>query len=418
MPSPSPNQSQFSPRDRTHKPSILISTDFEAEPESVHPSATSVTSASQSLGVFSPTHSVTPNSAATFASLHASRYPGWLSHVVQPLSEFIDSSLDPRELFADLQEIAEGESGSVFSARVLAPPPTHRFVPPTPTSPFRSSAARQQQAQDMVALKAIPIAPEGSPKLLDLRRELELVRGVRHPNVLKMEGVYVDLVEDSLWIGMELMERSLADVLGIRGDEDGEAVAVGEKMVARFVWDVLLALSYLRKQRIAHRDLRSDNLLLSKDGVLKLADFSSAVRVPPNAKCSDVAGVVYWQAPEIRKGRYDPLKVDVWSLGATTWELVHGEPPFADVQDPRLIGSTLPPVADSDLYSRSFHDFLHLCSQPVASRPDPDELLNAHFIRTACPRSAIVHLLGQCRVVEEKILRRQSVDSQGTFTMP
>jgi hypothetical protein len=68
----------------------------------------------------------------------------------------------------------------------------------------------------------------------------------------------------------------------------------------------------------------------------------------------------------------------VWSLGATAWELVHGDPPFSDVQDPRLPLSRnqLPPVRQPEAFSRSFHDFLHLCSQPAASRPDADELLN------------------------------------------
>ena len=68
-----------------------------------------------------------------------------------------------------------------------------------------------------------------------------------------MEGLYVDLVEDSLWIGMELMERSLADMLGVGADEEDEededgpgAVAaagvagatITENMIARFAWDV------------------------------------------------------------------------------------------------------------------------------------------------------------------------------------
>lgn len=77
---------------------------------------------------------------------------------------------------------------------------------------------------------------------------------------------------------------------------------------------------------------------------------------------------------------YDPLKVDVWSLGATMWELVHGDPPFSDVQDMSpAVGGQLPDVREPEAFSRSFHDFLHLCSQPAASRPDPDELLDVRF---------------------------------------
>jgi serine/threonine protein kinase len=81
-----------------------------------------------------------------------------------------------------------------------------------------------------------------------------------------------------------------------------------------------------------------------------------------------------------RSGLYDPLEVDVWSLGATMWELIHGDPPFEDVKDTRdIVGGQLPPVREPETFSRSFHDFLHLCSQPAASRPDPDELLDVRF---------------------------------------
>lgn len=80
------------------------------------------------------------------------------------------------------------------------------------------------------------------------------------------------------------------------------------------------ALSYLHGLGIAHRDVRSDNLLLNRDGVLKignscispltgklrdlrldLADFSNAVIVTPESPmCTGIVGVIYWQAPEVR----------------------------------------------------------------------------------------------------------------------
>jgi serine/threonine protein kinase len=373
-------------------------------------------------------------------------YPSWLAAIVLPLAEFIDDKADPRALFTDLQEIGQGESGSVYSA-CAAPSVAPQFRPPTPYSPAseisspegdETDEGRSRPQQGLVAIKCVPLLRGRTEKMADLRRELELTRTLRHPNLLYMERLYVDVAEENLWIGMELMDRSLADVLAVVGEDTGSAqvaletqedggdgdsgsgissgpggagvVEISEKMVARFVWDVLLALSYIRKHHIAHRDVRSDNLLLSRSGVLKLSDFSSAVCSPSGTpKRSDPVGVIYWQAPEMRTGLYDPLKVDVWSLGATTWELAHGDPPFADVQDMRdIFGAQLPPVRQPEAFSRSFHDFLHSCSQPAASRPDPDELLEADFVRTACPRSEIVRLLGQCRAIDEQQVLRQS----------
>ena len=111
------------------------------------------------------------------------------------------------------------------------------------------------------------------------------MRGLGHDNILSMDGVYVDLKEDSLWVRMELMERSLADIIGLVG----EGLQLQERTIARFTSDVscglsessilltvcqiLLALEYLRSHNIAHRDVRSDNLLLNKHGVLKLGAF-------------------------------------------------------------------------------------------------------------------------------------------------
>ncbi|KAH9943770.1 hypothetical protein B0H21DRAFT_810173, partial [Amylocystis lapponica] len=332
------------PRGALRRPSVVIS--------SAPPIQSALSPASVSSAVMSP---ATP----------APRYPGWVSEVVAPLQDFIDEATDPRELFSELQEIGEGESGSVYAVRM------------------RGRSAR-------VAIKNVPLLPSGTPKLVDLRRELTLMRSVHHPNILSMDTAYVDVVEDALWIRMDLMERSLADVIILVA----EGLVVQEEPIAQFAADVLQALVYLQTLGIAHRDLRSDNLLLSAEGVVKLADFSSAVKVSRDQPdCREPAGVIYWQPPEMRKGLYNALKVDVWSLGATVWEMAQAEPPFSDVVDPRQLGDRWPPLYQPEEYSRSFHDFLHLCSEPSTSRPNPDELLQTPFIRSASGREAVVALL-------------------------
>ena len=199
------------------------------------------------------------------------RYPSWLAAVVLPLAEFIDDSSDPRALFTDLQEIAQGESGSVYSV-CAAPTVASQFRPPPPTSPLSEISEGDevddglaQSKQGLVAIKCIPLLRGRTEKLANLRRELELARALRHSNVLRMERLYVDVAEESLWIGMELMDRSLADVLAVVGEEVGsalmapeaqegggdgddgscggpggstEVVEISEKIVARFVRDV------------------------------------------------------------------------------------------------------------------------------------------------------------------------------------
>ena len=219
---------------------------------------------------------VPPTSTSTGAA--TPRYPAWLAAVVLPLAEFIDDSADPRVLFTDLQEIAQGESGSVYSARA-APTVAHQFRPPTPGSPAsgtsspsstsekgeveEGSGAQQKQKHELVAIKRVPLLPGGTEKLKDLQRELEFARTLRHANVLRMEQLYVDVVEESLWIGMELLDRSLADVLAVVGEDAGAGwlsgsdranselqedagsgvVEIPERMVARFVSDVSDTLS-------------------------------------------------------------------------------------------------------------------------------------------------------------------------------
>lgn len=170
----------------------------------------------------------------------AQRYPGWLSIVVEPLASFIDEAVEPRDHYIDLQEIAEGESGSIFAARV-APSGANKLRLPENIR-TRDAAELKKGLPVLVAIKIITTAPhssdeEGTPeaqKLIDLERELTLMKGLWHENILGLDALYVDLTEDTLWVRMELMERSLADIVGLVAD----GLMLQDRMIARFARDV------------------------------------------------------------------------------------------------------------------------------------------------------------------------------------
>jgi hypothetical protein len=223
------------------RPSLVIPS-LSSDSLAAHGPPTNTAAVSQILGPFNGA----PLSAGSGGTSPAQRYPGWISNVLSGvgLETFVDEKVEPRDYFEGLTEVAEGESGFVYQAKVVRTVHGSRLT------------KRGLQPGAVVAIKAVPILPTGSTKLEDLKREVEVMKRVfeddrsaatspfssasgcsaRAGHVLIMEAMYVDLQEDALWIRMELMERSLADVVALV--EEGHLGGIDEKVVARFASDV------------------------------------------------------------------------------------------------------------------------------------------------------------------------------------
>jgi serine/threonine protein kinase len=72
-----------------------------------------------------------------------------------------------------------------------------------------------------------------------------------------------------------------------------------ETLVATYVQQVLLGLDFLHSQGVIHRDIKGGNILTTKDGVVKLADFGVATKLTESEKANSVVGTPYWMAPEV-----------------------------------------------------------------------------------------------------------------------
>lgn len=82
----------------------------------------------------------------------------------------------------------------------------------------------------------------------------------------------------------------------------------------------------------------------------------------------------------VTRGPYNFLKIDVWGIGATVWELLEGTPPFLE----SVLADRWPPLKQKEHYSHSLHQFLDLCSRPAHSRPEASGLLKAsNFVSLA-----------------------------------
>lgn len=227
-----------------------------------------------------------------------------------------------------------------------------------------------------VAIKIIPITSGSASSLSTLRSEVESLKAAcSHINVVKYHTSLI--VGEEVWIVMEYCELgSLRDFIE---DKSGRRVEGGKGLEEGMVWYVggcvLEALAFLHHHNIIHRDLKAANILVTKEHVIKLADFG--VAITEDKKRVEVAGSPYWMAPEVIKEHKSSFASDIWSFGITMIELFTGNPPYAELSPAsaiRKIASDVPPVLNcgSQELRRVIEGCLH--DDPL-QRPTAIELL-------------------------------------------
>ncbi|XP_063934140.1 serine/threonine-protein kinase PLK4-like isoform X2 [Zophobas morio] len=204
-----------------------------------------------------------------------------------------------------------------------------------------------------------------------IRDEALIHTRLEHPTILKVFESFEDRYY--VYLILELCEMELEKLVRER---NGLSILESQRIFS----EIVSGLHYLHHHKIAHRDLKMANILLTKKMHVKIADFGLATWERPSvhgrSTCGTVCGTPRYIAPEVvRGGPYQPLPVDIWSLGCilsamlTGTSLFHTQPLDNNVALPRDLPS-------------SARDLLRLLLQTdPAKRPSTSQILNHAFLR-------------------------------------
>ncbi|KAE8299325.1 Myosin-IIIb [Larimichthys crocea] len=230
----------------------------------------------------------------------------------------------------------------------------------------------------------------------EIEAEYNILRSLsNHPNVVKFYGMFYksdNLSGGQLWLVLELCNggsvTELIKGLLIRGRR------LQEPVIAYILYSALLGLQHLHNNRIIHRDVKGNNILLTTQGGVKLVDFGvSAQLTSARLRRNTSVGTPFWMAPEVIacEQQYDysyDARCDVWSLGITAIELADGDPPLAELHPVKALfkipRNPSPTLRNPGQWCRSFCHFIGQCLiKDFEARPSVTHLLEHPFIKQA-----------------------------------
>ncbi|KAF2857705.1 Pkinase-domain-containing protein [Piedraia hortae CBS 480.64] len=285
----------------------------------------------------------------------------------------ICTPVDPTKKYRNYVKIGQGASGGVYKAYEVA-------------------------TGKCVAIKQMDLARQ--PKKDLIINEILVMKESKHKNVVNYMDSYI--LKGELWVAMEFMEGgSLTDVVTYNFMTEGQVAAVCR--------EVLHGLQFLHSKGVIHRDIKSDNILLSTEGNVKLTDFGFCAQISESLqKRMTMVGTPYWMAPEVVTRQPYGRKIDIWSLGILTIEMMEGEPPWLTETPLRalyLIATVGTPSLDDKEYSQALKNFLHLAVKvEPEKRASAHDLLKHEFIQLAEPLATLAPLVkaGQIARADER----------------
>ncbi|XP_069683771.1 cyclin-dependent kinase 1 [Periplaneta americana] len=182
---------------------------------------------------------------------------------------------------------------------------------------------KNKKTGQIVAMKKIRLENEDEGIPSTAIREISLLKELQHPNIVALEDVLME--ESRLYLIFEFLSMDLKKYLDSLGSSK-----MDPKLVKSYLYQITQAILFCHQRRVLHRDLKPQNLLIDKNGVIKVGDFGlgRAFGIPVRVYTHEVV-TLWYRAPEVLLGssRYS-CPVDMWSIGCIFAEMATKKPLF------------------------------------------------------------------------------------------
>lgn len=236
--------------------------------------------------------------------------------------------------------------------------------------------------QMMYALKKVKIAQLKNKEKENALNEIRILASIDHPNIVAYKDAFIDDQDDTLCIVMEFLAGG--DLYNKITECKKKRAMIPERLIWRYLIQMVRGLKYLHSMKIVHRDLKSANLFLSDDlKHIKLGDLNVS-KVVKNRLVYTQTGTPYYASPEVWRDEPYDSKSDIWSLGCVVYEMCNRGPPFNARKMEELYQKVQKGAferiasAYTDELQNMVSSFLRV--SPIL-RPNCDEILENHFIR-------------------------------------
>ncbi|WCJ43316.1 Cyclin-dependent kinase C-2 C [Euphorbia peplus] len=181
--------------------------------------------------------------------------------------------------------------------------------------------ARDRDTGKIVALKKVKFDTSEAESVKFMAREITILQKLDHPNVVKLEGLATSRMQYSLYLVFDFMQSDLSSIIN---NPDSRLT---EPQVKCYMQQLLSGLQHCHERGILHRDIKGSNLLIDKNGMLKIADFGLANYYNPKRPLTSRVVTLWYRAPELLLGSTNyGFGIDLWSAGCLLAEMLAARP--------------------------------------------------------------------------------------------